>query len=195
MKIKIIVVVVFIIFFINIIDAISIGGIYSMDYPLELSPGENKVITFSLQNRAGDKDVKFIGEVVEGSEIVNFKDKNREYFVEGSSDSEVLVDVLVDIPKNAKIGEEYDIKLEFKPLPIEGQEEGMVQLSVRLSRYFKVNVVKEGELSEESIEDLGKNWFWILLGIIIVIISVIIIKFILGRRNEETNNLKNYEYA
>ena len=181
-----------ILFLINIINAISIGGIYSTNYPLGLSPGEEKVITFSLQNRAGDGDVKFKGEVIVGSEIVSFKDKNPEYFVEGSPDSEVLVDVLVEIPKNVSIGEEYDVKLEFKPLPVESQEEGMVQLSVRLSRYFKVNVVEE-ELAEKGILDFGKTWFWILLGLVIVIIVGVVLRFVLKRRDERTNDsFKSY---
>ena len=73
--------------FVVFVNAIAIKGAYSQSYPLKMSPGEERVISFSLQNRAGDGDVKFKGEVVDGSEIINFKGDN-EYFVEGSPDSD-----------------------------------------------------------------------------------------------------------
>ncbi len=173
---------------INLVNAISVGGIYSTTNPLEISSGEEKTIIFSLQNRAGDGDVKFKGNVTKGQEIVSLVDKKAEYFVPGSPDSEVLVEVLVKIPRNVEIGKEYDVKIEFKSISIGDSGEGMVQMAVGLSRYFKVKVIGEEKIDGKKVKE-RKNLIWIILGIVIVIVMIVIVKFVF--ENKKTSSEYN----
>ena len=154
-------------FFINLVDAISISGIYSNKNPLEISPGESKTIDFILQNMAGDSDVKFEANITRGFEIARLDDNEVEYLVPlGSND--VKVPVLVKIPREADIGTEYQVKIEFNPLPMKTEGEGMVQIAVGLAGYFKVNIVEKTEDAEERISMI---WiiFWIMVALIVMV--------------------------
>ncbi len=183
----------FLVNFLPLLNAVAVSGAYSNNKPLEMSPGEIKEFNLILQNLVGDTDVKFKAEIVEG-EFVKLVDKNTDYLVPlGSND--VAVGILVEIPKDTNIGTESQVRVAFKPMPIEEKDEGMVQVSLGLNWYFKIKV--EEKIVEEPVEISGTDkeissekprkleLLWILI-IVVIIITIVLIWSIRKRRKEKT---------
>lgn len=169
-----------------LVSAVAVGGMYSDDRPLEAYPGETKSIFFVLQNMAGGNDVKFRANVTEGYEIASLVDENPEYLVPlGSSD--VQVRVLVEVPENAKVGSEYQVRIVFKPVLLGTEEEGMVQIALGLSRYFKVKVVEKP--AEEKLEKGEKKGMWLLVLSILVIVLILAVVYFIVRSKRSTKKI------
>ena len=123
---------------------------------------------------AGDSDVKFKANITQGFEIARLVNETAEYLVPLGSNN-IQVHVFVKIPKNTKVGTEYQGKIEFNPAPSDIEEEGMVQIAVGLSGYFKVKVI------EKPIESESKkiNLVWIIMIIVLALGIIVVIWFLI----------------
>ena len=169
-----------ILFFIEAISAVALSGTYTSSRHLEMNVGEVKEFGFVLQNMAGDKDIKLSANVSEGQEFVEIKG-NKEYIVPLGVNN-VSVRFMAEVPENAKIGDEYQVRVDFRPMPYGDEEEGgMVQFALGVSRTFKIRVV-ESELSEEK---PGFSWSLIMVMGIGIIILIFVIYIVMKRRNKD----------
>ncbi len=182
-------------FLINFVSAVAVSGPYSESRILEIYPGQSISFKLVLQNAAGDpKDVKFSAKITEGSEYVSLLDENTEYFVPAGT-ADTVVNVGVKVPKNSEIGSEYIARIEFEPLPVEGQETGMISILTGISRSFKIKVSDDESLlaEEKPKEILGKEAsrriFWMaVLTLIIAVVLIAVIVFITKKREARKVN-------
>lgn len=164
------------------VSAVAVSGAYTTDIPLKLYAGQSESFVLTLQNMAGEGgDVKFKANITEGSEVAKLIDSNTEYLVPFGANN-VTVNVRVDVPANAKVGDKYLVKVAFDPLPVSSEEEGMVQILLGLSRYFNVEVIEKpaGEKIPGNV-----NLMWIIIPIIVVIIIIIILVMLMMKRKSK----------
>ena len=152
----------------SLVSAIAVSAPYTPKSPLSMYPGESKTFTLTLQNMAGEEDVKFDASVAQGSEIVSLVRGNKEYLVPIGSNN-VPVEVKVKVPKNAEVGTEYLAQVKFEPIPLGTEEEGMVQLALGISGYFKVNVVEKPEGVKEGLSTTT----WIIILVILIVLVLV----------------------
>ena len=165
------------IIFINsltLVGALGVSSSYGPGRPFEMYAGETKTISLFLQNQE-DFDIRARASVIEGFDIVNLVDET-EYLIPAKTKG-IEVSLKIKIPRNAKVGDKYPVKIGFTQVPVEGG--GMVQLAVETGSSFDILVIEELEVEKGVIR---KNIIWIILGVLVVIILVVIIKFILKRK-------------
>ena len=148
---------------------------------LYLTPGEVYDSTFSLQNYGADSvDVTVEAVVKEGSEYVSFAQGNT-FEVLGKGG--LTVPVTFTVPEDAKIGDDYLIKILFKSVA-GGSAEGVGVGGASVG--FVVN--RERDISIEVVpkpgEEEGISTMWIILGIIAVLILIAIIWFVVKSKKE-----------
>jgi len=167
---------IFWIFFLELVDAVGVSGIYTNENYLEMRLGETKEVIFILQNNEGEGDIKLRANISEGQDIVEIIG-NKEYVVPADS-LNVSVKLNISIPADSK-EKEYQIKIDFEPMPLEIPVGGMVQIELGISREFKVKIIRE---EKTKVELLKNNWIWIILGILVIVAVVVIVKLILENR-------------
>ncbi|MFA5173933.1 MAG: hypothetical protein WC438_02005 [Candidatus Pacearchaeota archaeon] len=172
---------------ISLVNAVSVGGPYSEDRPLIISPGETKIFNLSLQNRAGEVDVKFRAEIINGSDIVSFIDSNPEYFIAASPTSEAFVNLKVKAPK-AKNGTEYYVKIKFQSIPLDTDKPGMVQIAVGLSWEFNVILIESPEYKEAQRIRL----LWIIFSLALVLAVIIVIYLLVRGYDSDKKSFSRY---
>ncbi|MFC1685910.1 hypothetical protein ACFLZZ_02700 [Nanoarchaeota archaeon] len=121
---------------VSLVSAYGISTPYRQGKPLELSPGGSEEVMLNLQNFAGDEDTKFIIDVVEGKDLVRFR--QTEFIV--SSKSEIFEPFTVSVSRRANVGDVFPILINVRPSAIAG--EGGITLGVKLIRSFDVVVVE-----------------------------------------------------
>ena len=174
------------IFNVGCVDAIGVTSPYSgSELVLKLPPGGEREVFLGLVNFDIEEGISMQGEILNGSEIA-FLDES--IFQVPYESKDVFVKMDVKIPKNADLGERYNIIYEFKQVgAVEG---GMVAFSQGIVRNFEVVVIEEESgilgLGEEKI-DIGKgiSLIWIILGIVLIVIIIIVIWFVVKSREEE----------
>ena len=149
---------------ISLISASGVAVPYWNENPLRLAPGETTIIQLTLQNKVGNDDVTF--EATISGEGVTILDGSIYFIPLGA---EIPVNLKIDVPKDADIGENYNIAISFKEIPKEG--EGMLRVTGAVTARFPVEVVGEeksllyGKKSEFSFN----IWIFIILGLMILI--------------------------
>lgn len=164
---------IFLVMTIGLVQAVAISSFYSYQRPLNMYPGETKEISITLQNMAGDSDLRFETEIAEGFEIASIDKKQYDVPV---GNNNVNVGIEIKIPKETSIGEEFIVFATFRPVSLE-EEEGMVQIATALSQHIKVNIIEKPEGVEE-----GMNIIPILLWAIVIVIIAIIVYVIIKKR-------------
>ncbi len=164
------------IIFINsfLVGALGVSSSYGPGRPFEVYAGETKTISLFLQNQE-DFDMRARASVIEGFDIANLVDET-EYLIPAKTKG-IEVSLKIKIPRSAKVGERYPVKIGFTQISVE--KEGMVQLAVETGSSFDVLVIEELEVKKEVIK---KNIIWIILGILVIIILVVVIRFILKEK-------------
>ena len=137
----------FIIFLSFDVLAYAITPFYWDEYPLYLNPGESKDIeAFGMQNMVGNEDIYIKVEQNSGLDIAKITDESTIYEIPfGRKD--VMVHMRITIPKEATIGQVYDIGASFKET-LKEDTGGSVQFSSGISNGIVVVVGKKVE--EES---------------------------------------------
>jgi len=138
--------------------------------PLILESGESRKLYFGLQN-AEEEDITLRVELTSGSEIAVLRDENLEYVVSpGSRDVKINVDV--QIPEDAEVGEEYNVGILVRQVP--SGEGGMVQISGSIGNSFSV-IVGEVLFAEDEEEVQGKSKIAIILLASLTALSLIVL--------------------
>src|SRR3989344_4267048 len=131
-----------------------------------LSPGEKKVIYFGLQNGIGDSNITIRASISKGNEVASLVDSDTDYLVPLGKD-EIKVPVKIQISKEARIGEKYQITVSFKT--VESGEGQPLALGQAFDSSTEVTVVEKTPSGKS-------NWLiWIIsLAILILLVIVII---------------------
>lgn len=172
------------IFFVMLISMISAVGVatgYSADTPLELYPGEERVVLLTLQNTDTEGTVSVEGTILEGSEIASL---DKSMFEVAYKSIETSARLTVKAPEDAAIGQTYAIKYEFNPVPPEGDVTGTgASVSQGVTRNFDVLVVEKPVEPETPAEAISPIWY--VLGIIVIIIVIALIWFGVKSKKDE----------
>ena len=108
-------------------------GVVNPANPVVVSIGQTKDIDLLIQNGAGaTEDVITKIEILEGNNIVQLE--KEEYLV--PANKEVNAKLRINVPRDAKIGDKWNVKLSFKATP-EGKE-GMVSMGYGVVINFDV---------------------------------------------------------
>jgi uncharacterized membrane protein len=126
--------------------AFAVSSQYWEENPLTMSPGESKEIKIVLQNMAGSENITTKGSISEGSEIAKIINAEDAYSVPAGQ--KIQINIKVDIPEDAKITDQYNIKLTFTAL-VE-QESGAFSFGSSVKRQIPVNIIEKVQIEEES---------------------------------------------
>lgn len=175
-------------FLISFVSAVAISGSYTLKKSLKVYPGEVTSFDLALQNRAGDTDIKFVGNVTKGFEFIELDSSSLEYLVPYGEI--VFVKVNVKVPNYFKLGETYEARIEFDPAPVEtGSSDSMILLAIGLSRSFKIEVVDLEDASSSSkiikpnveqptlVKEVNNRVIWLIILVIILIIIIFLISW------------------
>jgi len=156
----------------SFVSALGVSCSYSKDTPLEMYPGEEKIVFLTLQNsdKEGEVDVK--GEILEGSEIASLDKTSFKVSYQSITTSAKLK---IKVPANANVGAQYPIVYEFNSEPGEEVTEGAVSVSFGVKRSFNVMVVEKPAEPEVPQTEEGSP-----IGLIMTIIIVLVIIVFLG---------------
>lgn len=126
---------------INFVSAFAVSSLYSDYYPLRLRPGEVKETFFLIRNTAeGDSDTYVKTEIIKGAEIATLIDGPRSYDLPFGSEAEVHV--RIEVPKDAKAGDEFKVGAMFRPVP-RSTGQGNIEFIVNLGKSFPVLIVDD----------------------------------------------------
>lgn len=162
------------------VNAFSPISGYSSTNPLQVYAGESKEIPVNVYLSPEENNLEFSADIVEGSEIISFVDKKATY--DASQSSEGVVKFKVNVPAGTPIGTEYNIVLRFSD--VQSASSGMIGFALKADNAFKVVVVEKPAIIEETPQGEGIGLIGWVIGIIIVIAIILIIYFILKKRNE-----------
>ncbi len=155
----------------TLVGALGVSSSYGPGRPFEMYAGETKTISLFLQNQE-DFDMRARASVIEGFDIVNLVDET-EYLIPAKTKG-IEVSLKIKIPRNAKVGDKYPVKIGFTQVSVEKGR--MVQLAVETGSSFDVLVIEKLEIK--------KGIIFVILGIVIlvIIVLVVVIKFILKEK-------------
>jgi len=159
---------------INLASAFAISSPYWKDYPLKLMPGDSRDVQFVIVNQAGDSDLKVRVNILEGNDSIKITDSSNIY--DAKLGTKTPVNFLVNVPQDAKIGDSYEIKLEFTTL-VQSQS-GNFGISNSIGKSFPLIIGEEASAVVEPIAPAktGSNiWIYILIAIAILIVVIITI--------------------
>jgi len=160
---------------ISLINALGVAAPYSgSNLPLEMYAGEQEVVRLELQNWDIEEEIILEGTILEGSEIA-FLNKSS---VKVPYQVKVSTEMIIKIPKSAKVGDKYNILYEFKQ--VGGEGEGMVVFSQGIKRNFDVNIIERPKVSLK--EEIGIAWM--ILGVVLIIILAVIISFLIQNKKK-----------
>ena len=123
----------------NFVFSLSISSPYHKNNLLLMYPGQEREISFNLQNcpsraeTCSREDEKVSVALEQGYEIAQITSGNTYTIPYGSSNKNILL--RVKIPANTAIGTEYSIKFTVTSLP---PDEGSVQMGLRYNVEFPV---------------------------------------------------------
>ncbi len=158
-------------------------GVVNPANPVVVSIGETKDIDLLIQNGAGaTEEVITKIEILEGNNIVQLE--KEEYLV--PANKEVNAKLKIIIPKDAKIGDKWNVKLSFKATP-KGKE-GMVSMGYGVIINFDVLTQQPaaetptGQITRE----VSKTNIYTAIGVIIIATII----FLLLRKKKITKKKK-----
>lgn len=173
--------IIFILITINSVSAFSVGSAYHKNNPLQLSPGESTIISFSLQNMAGDEDITAKANILQGNEFMKIINSSNIYEI--PLGGEKIVSVRVTIPPGTRIGETYKAELEFST--ITENKKGTFGFGSAVGRKFDIIVASpgDGNLPEEK----SRTGILIVL-VVLILLATAIIVILKKRKNKRFKN-------
>ena len=165
---------IFIILLISFISALGVASPYSgSELPLEMYVGEEVVVNLELQNWDIDEEIVLEGRILVGEEIAFLKDNSVNVPYQVKTPTEMVV----KIPRDAKVGDIYNIQYEYKQ--VGGGGEGMVVFNQGIKRNFDVNVIEKPGDGKEI------NLILVFIGIILILVIIILIWFFIRKRRDK----------
>ncbi|MEM4703050.1 MAG: hypothetical protein QXP53_01010 [Candidatus Pacearchaeota archaeon] len=169
------------------VSAFGITSPYWKERPLELAPGEIATVTLQLQNMVGNENLRVRAEIINGTEIAEIIDPNKEYYVPLGVKN-VTVNIRIIIPTSAPEGKEYTIGVAFTT--IKPSRTGGVEVGTSIEKYFPVIIktpTQPAPVQEKKFPTL------LIVVITIVIIVIIFIIWLLTRKKKETRREEKKE--
>ena len=165
----------------NLAMAFSPISGYSEQNPLSLYPGQEKEAIIHIYSTPEEGVISVEAIIIEGMDIASITDESNIY--SSSLNKEGLVHVKVSIPSSATIGSEYIVKSRFVDKNQEATA-GTLSFNIKATNTFKVVVVEKPAIIEETPQGEGIGLTGWVIGIIVVIAIILVIYFILKKRNE-----------
>ena len=167
---------------VQIASAIGISTPYHKSNPLEMYPGQEREVSFNLQNcpslsetcEGGKIEVLVL--IEEGGEIAEIVSGNEYKIPYGTADTNVILKMA--IPVTVAVGTEYSVKFVIKPTPEDSGD--TIQLGVDYTVEFPVIIKDQSEVTivappKEVEQPKGDKSIIVLLGIGIVILLIILV--------------------
>lgn len=179
-NIKIIIIILLSILSVNGVFALGISSPYWKSNPLKMYPGETREVSFVLANAIDEQtDAEAFVDLKESAGIAEIISKTEYSIPPGEKDKVVLK---ISIPKEAQIGDSYNVQFSVRPSPEEGT--GNVQLEVEYNVDFPVVVVVESEITPqpEGPQIQNEKTNTIIITLIIIIIIIIALYLVLKRK-------------
>jgi hypothetical protein len=168
---------------ISFVSAFSVSSPYMENKTLNLVP-DSKItdLQFVLQNGGGaTENVSIKVNILEGSEIASLLEESGIYTV--SPGEKIPVNLRINIPENSKVGDIYNIRLEF--ITISSGQSGEFGFGTGQEQSFKVVISKE--IVPENNLFSKKIFLYLIIGILLVLL---IITIILINRRSKTSSKK-----
>lgn len=164
----------------NFVSAFAVGF---ESTELRLYPGQVHDSAFSLQNYGTDvNDITVEAVTEEGEDYITFTEGAR---FDVRANTNVAAPVRISIPENARVGDNYPIKVLFRVISGDagGNEAGegtSVSFAFSYSRTINLVVVQRPEekpaAAAERASVFSNIWFWIIIIIIVIIILWLVTK-------------------
>lgn len=152
----------------SVVTAFGVSTSYWIGNPLQVNPGQTKIITFRLENMVGESDVTVKAELLKGGEIASISDELIIVPI-GTKDTELPI--TISIPEGTAIGTKYVVTISSQT--VQTGSGGGVILGTGAETAFDVEVVPvppEPVVVEEAAA--GNQVIWITLLIIIVVVAI-----------------------
>lgn len=179
------------IFITYFVSAFGYSSSYTVDNPLTVYPGETKDAQIKLRTTPDEGNLTIKGEMLDNASIAELSDENLEYEIGPEKDA--VVNIILKIPKNAFIGQEYSIRMRFTDItPSEGG--GTVGFRGGFTVSLRPRVIEKPQ--EKPAEEEKITIGWIILGVVLVVAVVaviIIIYFIIRRVKGRKKDIENEE--
>lgn len=172
---------------IGFVLSLSVSSPYYKDKPLEMYPGQEREILFSVQNcpslaeSCNAEDIKVVVNIEEGSEIAQIT-SGESYTIDYGSNENIKLKM--KIPSSIAIGTEYSVKFTVASVP-EGS--GGVQLGLKYNVEFPIIIKNQSDIpivqtsintGNEEGNNIGFITIIILLSVVILIIAITLYKFV-----------------
>ncbi len=155
----------------------NVNANLALGFPYEVSgsPGQTFESTISLQNTiAPSSDIQVEITIVKGSEYVSFPQGT---IINLSANETKNIQMTVSIPSNAKAEKRYPVSLLFKQTDNDIGSQGMIGMSITISKDFDI-IVKGEEKSNNIIVIIST-----ILIILIIILTGLLIKTLKAKKN------------
>ena len=171
--VKLTIIIGFLILSINFVNAFAISTPNWDTSPLNLYPGEKRIVPISLQNMAPADKEDLVVEIQISSEIANIVTGQTVYDLPYGSEIKVPIEVIM--PKDANLGDTYDVMVNAKSSTKTEVSRG-VGMNVALVVKFPVIAVEKKPETGEGVSP-GLISLIILLLIIAILIGILHKKF------------------
>ena len=171
-------IVVTILLIISNVYAFGVSSSYYKGNPLQISPGETKIISLRLQNMVGSEDMTVKSVLTKGSEIAKVEEKN--YVVKAGTEG-LEVPVTISISSNTPLNTNYEVTVSFST--VTSGQGGAVSLGTGIDTTFDVLVVPE----TPNVNDSGVNNSIVFLVVgVIVLLAIIVLAVFLKNKKTKT---------
>ena len=151
------------------VKSLSVGvtSEYYDGNPLQMFPGQTKIIYLELQNMVGNEDIYLKGAITQEKDVAQITDASNVYFVPyGKKD--VKVAIKITLPADAVIGERKNVMVSFISVT-PGQTSGTVRIGLGIDKIIPVNVNAPAKPEKSPMT----SSYWI-IGALIIIVAFIL---------------------
>ncbi len=170
-----------------LVQGFGVTSAYWDTNPLNLHPGEEKIVDLELQNMAGGEDIALLAKVTEGADIAKLLNESDKYLVPfGRKD--VMVKVLIKLSPDAVPGETLTVAVSFTQVADESNGE-MIQMVSGVGKKIPILVVSDQPVEETQasfLTKVGSSWSTILI-VALVILAVALLGFLLLRKRMDSS--------
>ncbi len=164
-----------------LIISINLISAFGFSFPNDIAvyPGENEIkIRVNVAPAEGSMKLKVV--LTDESGIVQITDANNIYSVAPGYDNDGIINLRINVPENAVIGQKYAFSLTAtEAVQPTG---GMVSLASSSSVSLTANVVEKPAPIETPASTEGISLTWWILGIIAVIAVIAIVWFVIKNK-------------
>lgn len=148
---------------------------YNVEDPIKLDLGYDEEVVTGRFINTGDESINLDLELVNGFEIAEIVDDTLVVPANGKE----RLKIRVSVPENTSYGDNYSIGIKYTE---QGSEEGMIVITTSNTISFPILIEKVEIVPEEKEKGIRKNIIWIILGIFVVVVTVLVIKFFLKEK-------------